>query len=302
MSQHETIKRYYLIINLVKENQKPSKRKILEMLDSNGFNISKRTLESDIEDIQNELGIELVYDRSKNGYYIDLEESENLVYMLQFLELSISTQMMIDSLKEGKEALQYISFDSSDNLTGVHRLRDLFMAIKTHRIISFDHTSFQTGVTINYCIHPYLLKEYKRRWFLYGYVPSLEDFRIFGIERISNLILNDDHFKPMDNLNAAKKFDNIIGINLSPIENQPIQTIIISSNAEQGRYLKSLPWHSSFAIIKDDGNEFRFGIHVLPNNELIQLLLNYCNRITVESPQWLRGHLKKLLSESAAKY
>lgn len=302
MSLQGTIKRYFLIVSLVKQNQRPSLAGILDMLHSEGFEISKRTLDRDIEDIRNEFGIELVYDKIKKGYFIDQKQSFNIDYILRFFELSISAQVIIDTFKEGKEALQFVSFDSSDGLTGVHWLRNLMMAIRTHRIIYFKHTSFQTGVTLDYEVHPYYLKEFKGRWFLYAYVPTMNDFRIFGIERIDKLKLADEYYKPIKNLIPAEKFEHIIGISLLAYQEQPIQTIVISTNAEQGRYMKSLPWHPSFTPLVDNEDEFRFSLTVMPNSEFIQLMLYYCNRVTVIKPQWLRDTLKNILSEAASKY
>ena len=302
MSLQGTIKRYFLIVSLVRQNQRPSLSEILNMLHSEGFKISKRTLDRDIEDIRNEFGIEMVYDKIKKGYFVDLTESLNIDNILRFFELSISAQVMIDSFKEGKEALQFVSFDSSDSLIGVHWLRNLMMAIRTHRIICFDHTSFQTGDTWHYEVHPYFLKEYKGRWFIYAYVPAIKDFRIFGIERIDKLILADEYYKPIKKFIPAEKFEHIIGISLLAYQEQPIQTIVISTTAEQGRYMKSLPWHPSFTPLVDDENEFQFSLTIMPNNEFIQMMLNYCNLVTVVKPQWLRDTLKKILSESARKY
>jgi len=302
MSIQGTIKRYFLIINMVKQNQRPSKDEILKMLRMDGFRISKRTLDRDIEVIRVEFGIEMVFDKIKRGYFIDLEQSSDMEYILRFFELSISAQVMIESFKEGRESLQFVSFDSSESLTGVHWLRDLIMAIRSHRMISFEHTSFQTGITLNYDIHPYLLKEYKRRWFIYGYVPSYKDFRIFGIERIDKLVLADEYYTPIKNLDPAEIFENIIGINLLPYQEHMLQTIVISTTVEQGRYMKSLPWHPSFTPLVDDENEFQFSLTIMPNNEFIQLMLSYCNRVTVIKPLWLRDTLKKILSESARKY
>lgn len=137
---------------------------------------------------------------------------------------------------------------------------------------------------------------------MYGYVPSIEDFRIFGIERIDKLILVDEYFKPIKNLIPSEKFEHIIGISLLAYQEQSIQTIVISTSAEQGRYMKSLPWHQSFNPLLDTADEFRFSLTIMPNNEFIQMMLNCCNRVTVLKPQWLRDTLKNILIESASKY
>lgn len=302
MSLQGTIKRYFLIVSYITRANRPSRNEIMKMLDAEGLHVSFRTFQRDIEDIRNEFAIEIKYDKAKNGYFIDKEASLNMEFILRFFELSISAQVMIDSFKDGVKTLKYISFDSSDHLTGVHWLRNLVLATRKQQVIKFDHTSFQTGVTRNYEVHPYLLKEYKQRWFLFGFVPFYNDYRIFGIERIQNLIIVDQYFHIPKNFNSAERFEHIIGISLLPYQEQPIQTIVISTTAEQGRYMKSLPWHPSFTTLVDNDDEFRFALTIMPNNEFIQLMLNYCNRITILQPQWLRNTVKEILLDSAAKY
>lgn len=306
MSIQATLKRYYLIIRYIetcnKRNYQPTKQEIMNKLQSEDLEISDRTLDRNLEGIRDEFGIEIRYDKSLKGYYIDRENSTNLEYMLRFCEISVSAQVIIESLKEGKEALQYVSFDSSDRLNGVHLLRDFLLAIRSHRMVTFDHTSFQKGVTFSYTIHPYLLKEYNRRWFIYGFCSEVNDFRIFGIDRISNMILSDETFIPREDFHPADAFKDIVGISLKAYDDQPVQTIVISSDQEQGLYFKSLPWHSSFTILRDTPDEFRFSVRLMPNYEFIQLMLKYCNRIKVIEPQWLREKMVHILSEAKVAY
>lgn len=306
MSIQATLKRYYLIIKYIEScnnrNDLPSKQQIMDKLCSEDLDVSDRTLDRNLEGIRDEFGIEIRYDKSRRGYFIDRQQSTNLEYMLRFCEMSVSAQVIIESLKDGKEALQYIAFDSSDNLKGVHQLRNLLMAIRSNRIICFDHSSFQKGVTFSYTIYPYLLKEYNRRWFIYGFCTEVNDFRIFGIDRISNMVLSDETFKPLENFKATDVFKNIVGISLKAFQDQPVQTIVISSDPEQGLYFKSLPWHSSFTVLRDTPQEFRFSVRLMPNYEFIQLMLKYCNRIKVIEPQWLRKKMSNILSEAKAVY
>ena len=303
MSLRGTIDRYYQIVCSVKQNHKPSKSEILQMLRANGHEISPRTLDRDIEAIRDEFGIELKYDTFKRGYYIDSELSPNMENILRFFELSISAQVVIDSLKEKKDTLQYISFDSSENLAGVHFLGKLLTATKYRSVISFDYFNFQSEKTSNNILHPYLLKEYQNRWFLFGENEKYGDFRIYGIERMSNLKITDAKFEPKEDFIPAKVFENIIGITLRPFEkDQPEQDFVLSMSEEQGRYFKSLPWHPSYAVLVDGNNEFRVKLHLLPNYEFLQQLYRYCDKITVIEPQWLRDHLREKFRTSSEKY
>ena len=71
MSRQGTIRRYTLIIEKINTGQFPSFTQIQDYLDDFGFSISKRTIERDFEAIRNEFGLEITYNRFKEGYFIN---------------------------------------------------------------------------------------------------------------------------------------------------------------------------------------------------------------------------------------
>jgi len=303
MSTQGIIKRYSLIVNLVKKGQKPSKAEILKMLHAEGLEIEERSLVRDFAAIRNEYGIELTYDNYANGYFIDYANSLNFKYILRFFEMANSAQTMIETLKDGKNALKFISLDSSENLTGIELMEPLMKALKSNLVVTFDYFNFQTEKTSQNTVRPYLLKEYQNRWFLYGENEKFGDCRIYGLERISNLAITETTFEPKKDFEPAKDFENIIGVTLRPyLEGQPEQDIVLSMTREQSRYFNTLPWHTNFQKLVDTEDEFRISLHILPNYEFLQQLLRYCDKITVLEPQWLRDSLKKILLTSSEKY
>jgi predicted DNA-binding transcriptional regulator YafY len=302
MSDSVTIKRYLLIINYLIDNKKPKLKQILNNILSNGLSISKRTLQRDIEDLRNEFFINIKIDYTDNSYFIDDDDSDYTAEIRRFFEMSNSAQVMINTVSEGNKTLKYLSLDSSENLTGIELMEPLITALKTNQVISFNHFSFQTEETKFITFHPYLLKEYQNRWFLYGENEKYKDFSIYGIERISNLVLTGKRFEPKD-FDPKKNFENIIGIATRPfIEGQPVQKIVLTMTREQSYYFNSLPWHPNHSVEIDTEDEFRVSLHILPNYEFLQQLLRYCDKITVLEPQWLRESLKTILSTSSKKY
>lgn len=304
MSARGIIKRYSLIINFVGKGQKPSREEICEMLLAKGHKYSDSSFDRDISAIRNEFGIEIVWDRYANGYIIDIKNSLNIKDALKYFEMANSALAMIDTLKEGKATSNYISLDSSENLTGIEFIEPLLVALKNNQIISFDYYNFQKETTSFNIIRPYLLKESQNRWFLYGENEKYDDFRIYGIERISNLVLTENHFDRKPDFDPRKEFENIIGIAKRSIdEDYPdVQKIILSMSEEQGRYFKTLPWHPNHDIKLDNKDEFRVELNLLPNYEFMQILYKYCDKVTVLEPQWLRNHLKKTFKSSSDKY
>lgn len=298
MSAQGTIKRYILIVEKIASTGFPSFQVIKDHLSNHGFDISERTLQRNIEQIRYEFGVEIKYDRTQNGYYIDKEESINYDAFIKFLEIVSTANLLTESLKEGKDAISHISFEGDGNLKGIENLKLLLFAIKNHRRILFTHENFETGKRKSYQMMPYLLKEYQSRWYIIGVIKGVE-FRTFGIDRIESIEILTEAFKPDTKLNPAKLFEDIIGLNYS--SNKP-EEVILSFTSLQGKYIKALPLHRSLQVIKETEKEMLVSIMVIPNFELKQKILMMGNSVKVLQPEWLKNEIKVTLKNSLKKY
>ncbi len=299
MSKHGTIRRYTLEIEKIRRGQFPSFQVIKDYLFEHGFEIGDRTIQRDIEQIRFEFGIEIKYDRDKNGYYIDYENSLNIESFFRFLEIVNTAELLTESLLESKDSLKHISFDTGGGLKGIENLKPLLRAIKDNRKISFTHFNFHTEKSRKYTLKPYLLKEYQNRWYVVGIIGGLNEFRTFGIDRIENLEIKTEIFKPDKKLNPIEMFNQTIGLVYS--ENT-VQTIILSFTPKQGQYVKTLPLHASQKIIIDDENECRISLEVIPNYELIQQVLKHGETVKVIEPEWLVNEIRDIIKRTLEKY
>ena len=206
MSQQGVIKRYTLIIEKVRNGRYPSKKEIADHLNTNGFDLSSRTIDRDIEQIRYEFGIEMVYDREKRGYRIERDNSPDISTFLRFLEIANTAEFIQLSLKESKESLKYISFAADNNLKGVQYLKDILYAIRERRVIEYDYRRFQNQKSRHHSIEPYLLREYLNRWYVIGKLHATGEFRTFGIDRISDLKTLDQTFIYKEDENPSVSF------------------------------------------------------------------------------------------------
>ncbi|HSV77497.1 MAG TPA: WYL domain-containing protein [Bacteroidales bacterium] len=299
MSKHGTIRRYTLEIEKIRRGHFPSFQDIKNYLFEHGFEIGDRTIQRDIEQIRFEFGIEIRYNRDKNGYYLDYETSLNIESFFRFLEIVNTAELLTESLLESKDALKHISFDTGGGLKGVENLKPLLVAIKNNRKISFTHYNFQTEISREFNLNPYLLKEYQNRWYVVGVVAGFNEFRTFGIDRIENLEIKAETFKPDKSRNPIEIFNQTIGLIYT--EN-PVQKIVLSFTPIQGKYIKTLPFHSSQKVLIDDEKECRISLEVVPNYELTQQILKHGETIKVVEPQWLAEQIKGILNRSLEKY
>ncbi len=207
MSTLGTIRRYALIIEKIGRDQYPSFEALKDNLLDHGFEVSDRTIQRDIEEIRFDFGIEITYDRHRNGYYIDKELSVNMDSFLRFLEIAHTAELLTDSLRESKESLNYIAFESQGTIRGNELLKPLLRAIRNRRKISFIHENFSTGKKTKYSVRPYLLKEYINRWYLVGTLIGSDEFRTFGIDRILDLQIRKETFRKQPKADSMSLFN-----------------------------------------------------------------------------------------------
>ncbi len=299
MSKHGTIKRYILIIEKIDKGNRPSFYAISSYLHDHGFEYSKRTLQRDVEHIRVTFGIDIIYDRKQNGYFIDYERSVNVESFHRFLEIAQSADLLTESLADNKNTLGCICFEAAGSLHGLSHLKPLLQAIKDTRLVRFRYFNFQTTRRTIFKISPYLLREYRNRWYVVGVIGSRASFTIFGIDRIEELEILQDGFTPDPRLNPNTLFDKIIGVRLS--ENE-LCKVVLSFSPGQGKYIKTLPLHKSQRILIDSKKELRIELDVVPNFELNQVILMHGDTVTVMEPKWLADEIAGILKNSLKKY
>ena len=299
MSKQGTVRRYILIIEKLGRKQFPSFDEIKNYLSNHDFEVSNRTIQRDIEQIRSEFGIEIQYNRFKNGYFINEDLSLDLESFVRFFEIVNTADLLIESLKESKDTLDYISFEAQGSLKGIENLKPLLFAIKNRRVISFTHENFYEKTHSNHTVKPYLLKEYQNRWYLIGTIKPTDEFRTFGIDRISNLVVSETTFKPSKKKKASKLFEHTIGLTYSLGE---VEDVVLSFTALQGKYIKTLPLHSSQRILVDNEKELQIKLKIIPNFEFQQQLLKLGDNVKVLQPQWLADEIKMVLTNTLKQY
>lgn len=299
MSRQGTIRRYTLVIEKINFGQYPSFAEIQDYLDEFGFSVSKRTIERDFEAIRNEFGLEITFNRHKEGYFIDEENSINIESFIRFLEIVNTAELLTESLSDSKETLNYISFDQSGSLKGIEYLPKILQAIREHRLLRLTHHTFYSEKSRKFKIEPYMLKEYQNRWYIIAIVRGMNQQRTFAVDRLEDIELLTETFEPTKWEDIEDNFRNVIGLVYSEHE---LQDIELSFTAFQGNYVRSLPFHFSQKILVDNDKEFRINLRIKPNYEFTQKILMHGNTVKVLKPKWLKDEIKEILQDAANQY
>ncbi len=113
MSKPTIIKQYLLIINKISKHRYCTYREIQDHLRKFDFQPSLRTFQRYLEAIRTEFDIDICYDTAERGYFIG-DDGTNFQTYMKYLDLSITCDFIVETLQEGKKALDFVIFESTD--------------------------------------------------------------------------------------------------------------------------------------------------------------------------------------------
>lgn len=293
-----------------------------ELYGDNYSGIKTRTLRSDISymrDRAGESGVEIDVLEDGNGYFYrysesdfsifsrglgeeDLAQLKETILMLQrfrgmpnFDWMSELVVKLEDKLNLRGVSHSVVGYDDNNSYVGLDWFQDLFNAIINKTVISVTYTTFSNS-TYTWTIHPYYIKEYNNRWFLFGLNEEYDVIYNIPLDRIESIQqIKRDYIEP--NIDFDLYFNDIIGVSVLPLKKE---TITMRFSEHRFPYVLTKSIHHSQRIVDIDKGIVE--ISVIPNNELESLILSFGKDVEVLSPLSYRERIKLIIKESYEKY
>lgn len=295
MSKRGYISRYLLILKKLKAKPFSTYEELsqyignqvdhMQMRDDRlevGF--SKRTFQRDIREINNIFGINIEYSKSEKGYYIHQTEMSNLNF-----ERMMESFDIFNSLRLTKDLSPHIQLEKR-RPQGTENLYGLLHAVKNRLKIKFSYQKFWDVEKSERLADPYVLKEFKNRWYILAKDNKDNTVKSFALDRISNFEITNFPFVWPANYNAEESYKYCFGI-ISPNGNSP-QEVVLSFDPFQGKYIKTLPLHETQQIIIDNQVELQIQLNVYVTHDFIMELLSFGNDVKVLQPKSLADEIK----------
>ena len=272
--------------------------------------ISRRTVQMDIQIMRSEkLGYNapiVVYD---NKYYKYEDEdysitdtplseqdlktmSEAVEVLRQFKGFTYFSGMgdIVSRLEDHvtsarQKTIPVIDFEKNENLKGLNYLDTIYNAIVNKQVLSIKYRPFKAIAANIFIFYPYLLKEYRNRWFVFGHrnnkLINLALDRILYIEKAEKeKFIENDLFDPQT------FFDDIVGVTKNIGMTTEIVRFMVDKQITP--YVQTKPFHKSQKIIETKEDEsVVFEIKVVINQELQREFLGFADSIKILSPQSL---------------
>lgn len=176
-----------------------------------------------------------------------------------------------------------IQFETNEQLRGLEYLAPLYAAAAEGKALRITYQSFQEPEPVRLVFHPYLLKEYRNRWFAFGLHHELREIWNLPLDRIQEMVPSIVAFVPNQGWDPVAHFRDIVGV--TRYKDRALEDIVFETTLLCADYLLTKPIHHSQQVLYKDAEKVRFSLRVIPNRELASELLRWGRQLRVTSPE-----------------
>ena len=300
--------------------------KILYELEGITTGVSKRTIQADIQLMRSDkLGYNapiVVQDKRFYAYEdpnfsitkapinnADVDKMKEIVGVLKqfnafnyFDEMSDMIARLENNLyKSTKQSGNNIQLESNKLVKGLGYIPPLYQAILNKKALLIKYKSFKAKEAQQQIYYPYLLKEYRNRWFLIAKAKKATILLTLALDRIIAFQeLPNEEFKPYQGVDFDRYFSDTIGVTKS--EKDRAQKVILEFDNFHAPYVITKPLHDSQIILSKNEKTTTFRIDVVLNYELEREILGFGECVKVLAPRLLVHKIKKRLTSASKQY
>lgn len=285
--------------------------------------VSRRTIQGDIQVMRsNQLGYNAPIEVVRKKYYvykdpkysitqspISATDMETITEMLDVLR-QMSGFNYLSSMGESVLRLEQslsgskstIHLESNEKLKGLEFLQVLSKCIQKKQTLMIHYKSFKSEIGTKEIYYPYLLKEYRNRWFLVCRRKGQKSLYNLALDRMIDVYeISNENFEEYTGIGFERYFSEVIGVTRS--EKDRAVKVILEFNKENAPYILTKPLHGSQQVLKvnDDGS-LLIRIDVILNFELEREILSFGENVVVKGPQKLLKSIKRRVSKMGVLY
>ncbi len=290
------------------------------------FEIKERTLYDDVRALREEMGMEIVYDRYRNGYFnanpektlpmFELTETELCALRLSKTMLAeysgATVQPYLDSAMEkieerlsekkntnGDANTSEVKFDPVALIPlSWNMFSTLNEACHKRKRMRLVYYAASKGEVSARQVDPYKLLENRGTWYLLAYCQMRQDFRLFALHRIKEYEMLSEHFE------RRKDFDIDAWLNSAFLleHGDDTQTVKIHFQPTAARYIRERSWHPTQMLVEHADGSCIMEFRTSSLDETKRWVLTYGSEAEVIEPALLRDLVRRELQAAIKQY
>lgn len=288
--------------------------------------VSKRTIQGDLQTMRSDkLGYNAPIIITDRKFYIyedpdfsianspinaaDMDKMKEIVSVLKHLngfhyfdEMSEMIAKLENNLsKSADKSKNFIQFEGNAMLKGLEFINPLYQAIAKQIPMVIEYKSFKAKQSQQKIYYPYLLKEYRNRWFLIALPKRSDTLVTLALDRIIECNeVPKEVFLPYTGVDFERYFEDCLGVTKSAKDRGC--KVILQFDAANAPYVRTKPLHHSQQVLKEDENGLIVRIDVVMNFELEREILGFGENVKVLGPRILAKRIERRLKRASEKY
>ncbi len=312
------IERIFTIHQAIQRGRFPNCRQLAEQIE-----VTQKTIQRDITFMQHSLGLPLVYDGLKHGYFYErpVHEFPMMRYSVEDvvalflarkavepLQGSPLEATLRESFKRLSGALQgEISFRWSD-LDEAFSVKDsgvvpgdvrLFekvsRAVLECRELRFEYRKIDSDLWEPRQLRPFHLAEFDGGWYVIGHDIERKARRTFALQRMKAIkVLKTNFLRPAD-FNRTDHLGGSFGVWHAPGDKGKRHRIRLRFTGWAARMVSERRWHPSQQIewIRKEENELEMVLELSSFEEIRRWILSWGAQVEVVEPKELRASIRE---------
>ncbi|GAB2801436.1 WYL domain-containing protein [Rhabdobacter roseus] len=193
-----------------------------------------------------------------------------------------------------------VHFEENAHYEGREHLGPLRRCIASKTPLTITYQDF-TNQRFQFRFHPYLLKEYNNRWYLFGLDEASGELYNLALDRIRSFEPQQaGTYRPNSRWDFDALFSTIVGVT-RPALREP-ERIVLRVYGERANYVLTKPIHAHQQLLDETDDYVDLEYWLIPNPELTACILELGPDAEVLLPLSLRAELAALARQLVERY
>lgn len=289
--------------------------------------VSLATFKRDIAKLRDQMGMPILFDKDRAGYYLDHNnlstEMPGLWFNPKELVALLTIQRLIEQLEPGlvglklrplqKKLTDLLEAKGLGEAEIAKRVRMTFagkrqlelkafeqvaLATISRKQVKVTHLNRERAERMERTISPQELMHYRDNWYIDAWCHLRNGVRSFGLDVIEDVRILESAAKEVDTAELRSITQGSYGI----FAGQSTAWAVLRFNKHRAQWVEGEQWHSQqIATLEPDGS-YLLKVPYSDDRELLGDILRFGADVQVLEPKELRSKVQKTLLEAVGKY
>ena len=289
--------------------------------------VSLATFKRDIAKLRDQMGMPILFDKDRGGYYLDRNnlatEMPGLWFNPEELVALLTIQRLIEQLEPGlvglklrplqKKLTHLLEAKGLGEAEIAKRVRMTFagkrqlefkafeqvaLATISRKQVKVTHLNRERAERVERTISPQELVHYRDNWYINAWCHLRKGIRSFGLDAIEDVQILDAPAQEVDTVELRRITQASYGI----FAGQATAWALLRFSAHRAQWVEAEQWHAQQMTARQPDGSYLLKVPYSDDRELMGDILSYGADVQVLEPKELRAKVQLTLLAAAAKY